>query len=403
MLMTISMAMPLLISFCYLAIFLISSSSFVASTRTLQNRRNLGYSEYNDMDNCWMSHDWENNRKRLADCAIGWAMGTTGGKEGKYYEVTSNDDNPTNPMPGTLRHAVTRLEPLWIIFRCDHMEFNLKEELIITSNKTLDGRGCVVNFKGPACLVVQSVQNVIIHGIHIHNCGPTGGDGVEVMSSEDHTGFRGRTEGDAVSLWDAQYIWVDHNDLSNSSDGLIDAVEGSSYITISNNRLSHHNEAMLLGHNDTYVEDKGMRVTILYNNFGPGLTQRIPRVRFGGVEVVNNFYQPWSMYAIGGSANATIVSKGNIYLASNDSHLKEVTKHLYEPEEIWMKGSNWISDGDLMVNGAFFSASGSKYIDDGVYKRASTVEAKDRYDVPSLVQNAGPWKCGTNLNCWDNN
>jgi pectate lyase len=34
---------------------------------------------------------------------------------------------------------------------------------------------------------------------------------------------------------------------------------------------------MLLGHNDAYSEDKVMRVTIVFNRFGAGLVERMPR------------------------------------------------------------------------------------------------------------------------------
>lgn len=34
---------------------------------------------------------------------------------------------------------------------------------------------------------------------------------------------------------------------------------------------------MLLGHNDGFVADKIMKVTIAFNSFGPGLIERMPR------------------------------------------------------------------------------------------------------------------------------
>ncbi|KAH9330621.1 hypothetical protein KI387_002729, partial [Taxus chinensis] len=75
---------------------------------------------------------------------------------------------------------------------------------------------------------------------------------------------------------------------------------------------------MLLGHNDDYTQDVNMQVTIAFNHFGEGLVQRMPRCRHGYFHVVNNDYTHWEMYAIGGSANPTINSQGNRFLASND-------------------------------------------------------------------------------------
>lgn len=112
-------------------------------------------------------------------------------------------------------------------------------------------------------------------------------------------------------------------------------------------------QVMLMGHSDSYTRDKMMQVTIAYNHFGEGLIQRMPRfvVRFliffvlivfaveirsvdclscyfrcrhGYFHIVNNDYTHWLMYAIGGSANPTINSQGNRFLAPANPFAKEV-------------------------------------------------------------------------------
>jgi pectate lyase len=87
-------------------------------------RRELGYLSCgtgNPIDDCWRCDpDWESNRKRLADCGIGFGRNALGGKNGRFYLVTDhNDYDAVNPRPGTLRHAVIQTEPLWIIFERD--------------------------------------------------------------------------------------------------------------------------------------------------------------------------------------------------------------------------------------------------------------------------------------------
>lgn len=52
------------------------------------------------------------------------------------------------------------------------------------------------------------------------------------------------------------------------------------------------------------------------------------RCRHGYFHVVNNDYTHWEMYAIGGSADPTINSQGNRFLAPNDRFSKEVRPHL---------------------------------------------------------------------------
>jgi hypothetical protein len=48
------------------------------------------------------------------------------------------------------------------------------------------------------------------------------------------------------------------------------------------------------------------------------------RCRHGYFHVVNNDYTHWEMYAIGGSAEPTINSQGNRYLAPTNPFAKEV-------------------------------------------------------------------------------
>ncbi|KAL0918325.1 hypothetical protein M5K25_010327 [Dendrobium thyrsiflorum] len=166
-------------------------------------RRSLNYLSCgtgNPIDDCWRCDpNWHKNRKRLADCGIGFGRNAIGGRDGHYYVVSDpNDYDPVNPRPGTLRHAVIQEEPLWIIFKRD-MAIRLKQELIINSFKTIDGRGANVHIANGACLTIQFVTNVIIHGVHIHDCKPTGN--AMVRSSPSHYGWRTMADGDAVSIF----------------------------------------------------------------------------------------------------------------------------------------------------------------------------------------------------------
>ncbi|XP_073269161.1 probable pectate lyase 12 isoform X1 [Primulina huaijiensis] len=339
----------------------------------------------NPMDDCWRCDpNWQLNRQRLADCAIGFGQYALGGKGGRYYVVTdSSDHDAVNPKPGTLRYAVIQTEPLWIVFP-SNMLIHLSQELIFNSYKTLDGRGANVHITGGGCITLQYINNVIIHNIHIHHCYQSGE--TNVRSSPTHYGWRTLSDGDGISIFGSRDIWIDHCSLSNCKDGLIDAIMGSTAITISNSIFSHHNKVILLGHSDNHLPDSGMQVTIAFNHFGKKLIQRMPRCRRGYIHVVNNDFTRWEMYAIGGSASPTINSQGNRYIASFDNDAKEVTKRLDTSDEEWMNW-NWRSEGDIMVNGAFFVASGQ---DVGVkYEKAYSVEPKSAADIDLLTLNAG--------------
>ncbi|PKA66100.1 putative pectate lyase 22 [Apostasia shenzhenica] len=362
------------------------------------SRRRLGFlscATGNPIDDCWRCDpNWENNRQRLADCAIGFGRNALGGKGGATYVVTdAGDEDPVNPKPGTLRYGAIQNEPLWIIFERD-MVVRLKEELILNSRKTLDGRGAEVHIAGGPCITVQYVSNIIIHGLYIHDCQP--GGNAYVRDSPEHFGWRTLSDGDGVSIFGGSNVWVDHCSLSSCHDGLVDAIRGSTAITISNNYMSRHDKVMLMGHSDEFMEDKNMQVTIAFNHFGDGLVQRIPRCRHGYFHVVNNDYTHWEMYAIGGSAAPTINSQGNRYLAPDDRFNKEVTKREDSPESEWRKW-NWRSEGDMMLNGAFFTPSG--LVASSSYAKASSLGAKSSSLVGAITTAAGALSCTKGRSC----
>ncbi|CAI0469239.1 unnamed protein product [Linum tenue] len=309
----------------------------------------------------------------------------------------SSDDDAVNPKPGTLRYAVIREEPLWIVFP-SNMHIKLEQELIFNSFKTIDGRGANVHITGGGCITLQYISNVIIHNVHIHHCVPSGN--TNVRSSPTHYGYRTKSDGDGISIFGAKDIWIDHCTLSHCTDGLIDAVMGSTGITISNNFFSHHNEVMLLGHSDEYLPDSGMQVTIAFNHFGEQLVQRMPRCRRGYIHVVNNDFTEWEMYAIGGSGHPTINSQGNRYVAPSNPNAKQVTKRLDSGDGEW-KDWNWRSEGDVMVNGAFFVSSGEEL--EVKYEKAYSVDPKSVDLIGQLTFHAGALGVGgrdNNLGKW---
>lgn len=361
------------------------------------HRRSLGYLSCgtgNPIDDCWRCDpNWEKNRQRLADCAIGFGKGAIGGRNGKLYTVTDPGDDPVNPKPGTLRYGVIQVEPLWIIFARD-MTISLKQELLMNSFKTIDGRGASVHIAGGPCITIQFVTNIIIHGLNIHDC-KRGGNAM-VRDTPSHYGWRTVSDGDGVSIFGGSHVWVDHCSLSSCTDGLIDAIHGSTAITISNNYMTHHDKVMLLGHSDTLTSDKNMQVTIAFNHFGEGLVQRMPRCRHGYFHVVNNDYTHWEMYAIGGSAEPTINCQGNRFLAPNNPDSKEVTKREEAPQSEW-KNWNWRSQGDLMMNGAFFTPSGVGA--SSSYVRASSLSARPSSFVGSITMGAGALNCKKGSRC----
>lgn len=124
------------------------------------------------------------------------------------------------------------------------MAIKLRQELMITSDKTIDGRGASVHIAKGAGLTIQFVHNVIIHNIRIHHIISTSGG--MIRDTVNHIGIRTVSDGDGISIFGSNHIWIDHCTLSQCTDGLIDAIMASTAITISNRKLNHHNDVMLL-------------------------------------------------------------------------------------------------------------------------------------------------------------
>ncbi|XP_054778109.1 putative pectate lyase 2 [Prosopis cineraria] len=366
-----------------------SSSSYANSTAPKTPKNPI----LNTIDSCWRTNsNWASNRQALADCAVGFGKDAIGGKFGAIYEVTDASDDPVNPKPGTLRYGVIQTRPLWIIFARD-MVITLKNELIVNSYKTIDGRGAEVEIAYGPCITIQGVDHVIIHGISIHDCKP--GKSGMVRRSSDHVGRRLGSDGDAISIFGSSNVWVDHCFLARCADGLIDIIHASTSITISNNYFTQHDKVMLLGHSDQYKEDKIMKVTIAVNHFASDLYERMPRIRFGYAHVVNNRYDGWKMYAIGGSADPTILSEGNYYIAPSNPNGKQVTKRVVKKD--W-KNWKWRTYKDSFLNGAYFVPSGygscAPY-----YSSAQSFIAASASLVHALTLNAGPLSCSVGKAC----
>ncbi|AQK59800.1 male gametophyte-specific2 [Zea mays] len=293
----------------------------------------------NPIDKCWRCRrDWATDRQRLARCARGFGHATTGGLGGKIYVVTDPTDlDVVNPRPGTLRWGV--IQP------------------------------------GP----VHDVKHTM---------------GGLMRDSPTHIGSRTRADGDGISLFSATNVWIDHISMSNCEDGLIDVVQSSTGITISNCHFTNHNDVMLFGASDSWPQDQIMQITVAFNHFGRGLVQRMPRCRWGFFHVVNNDYTHWLMYAIGGGDAPTIISQGNRYIAPPNIAAKVITKH-YAEEGVW-KNWVWHTEDDLFMNGAIFNPSG------GAPKQVDTnewVKPKPGTYVTRLTRFSGTLSCCTGKPC----
>lgn len=230
----------------------------------------------------------------------GFGAATTGGQGGELIIVTSLDDNPENPTPGTLRWALQRDEPSIIRFGVNGT-IPLSENILVGSNKTIDGRGAEIVLTQSG-LNIKDKENIIIANIALTNG----------FSVDDHEFADEEGAGDAINVSNSQNIWIHHVSASKYYDGLIDIINGSSGITVSWSELSEHNKAVLIGNDPTKEGDKITTVTLHHNVFRH-LEQRMPRVRFGKVDLYNNYYTDWDDYVIGVTMDGQVIVEGNIF------------------------------------------------------------------------------------------
>ncbi|XP_027915937.1 probable pectate lyase 16 [Vigna unguiculata] len=348
----------------------------------------------NAIDRCWRPNsEWMRHRSQLATCSVGYAgkMINNIGSDLIYYKVTDSSDDPINPKPNTLRYGTSIIQgKVWITFQ-KNMIITLEKPLLISSFTTIDGRGVNVHIANNACLMIFKATNIIIHNIRVHHCKPQA-PGI-VMGPKGKVIPLGHVDGDAIRLVTASKIWIDHNTLYDCQDGLLDVTRGSTDVTISNNWFKNQDKVMLLGHDDGYVRDKNMKVTVVYNHFGPKCNQRMPRIRHGYAHVANNLYQGWLQYAIGGSMEPSLKSEANLFVAPKIGN-KEVT---------WRKsndtnGDRWDfhSVRDMFENGASFTVTKGGSMQKPNYSKEQIFKVVDAKFVRSLTRSSGVLRLNKN-------
>jgi pectate lyase len=187
-----------------------------------------------------------------------------------------------------------------------------------------------------------SVDNVIIRNVSFedaHDCFPA-------WTPTDGADGNWNSLYDSVTLARATHVWLDHNTFTDGAnqdstqpiylgrpyqvhDGTSDIIRGSDFVTISYSYYYEHDKTMLIGSTNTPGNpatspgaDLGrLRVTLHHNRFA-NLGQRVPRVRFGQVDVYNNYYyltdEDSFEYAWGVGVQSAIYAENNFVLRSAD-------------------------------------------------------------------------------------
>ncbi|MGW0821197.1 pectate lyase family protein [Streptomyces sp. NPDC002845] len=174
----------------------------------------------------------------------------------------------------------------------------------VPANTTIVGVGKNSGILGGS-LQIRAVDNVIVRNLTIEapiDCFP------QWDPTDDNNTGAWNSEYDAVVVYGATHVWIDHNTLTDGRypdsslptyfgktyqqhDGLLDIVRGANYVTASWNSFEDHDKTMLIGNsNSAGATDEGkLKVTLHHNRF-EGIVERAPRVRFGEVDVYNNHF-----------------------------------------------------------------------------------------------------------------
>jgi pectate lyase len=149
----------------------------------------------------------------------------------------------------------------------------------------------------------------------------------------------------------SHHIWIDHCDLSDGYDGLIDIKRGSSYITVSWNHTHHHTKNMLLGHDDgNAAQDVGRLKVTYHHNWFDNTPQRNPRVRFGEpVHIFNNYYLHNTDVGVACQANSGCLVEGNYF----EQVEEPMTNRYAGPQgRIVQRSNTFVSSGPPVVGGS---------------------------------------------------
>ncbi|WP_030864159.1 pectinesterase family protein [Streptomyces sp. NRRL S-37] len=241
--------------------------------------------------------------------------GTYGGRDGRTVTVRTQAD---------LEKYATAAEPYVIVVAGTITMNPVGKEIKVASDKTIVGSGTSGHIVGGGFFLGQGVHNVIIRNLTIRDAYQG------VWNDKEH-------DFDAVQMDGAHHIWIDHNDLRNMADGLIDVRKDSTYVTVSWNRLSQNNKTFGIGwtenvttditiHHNWFRETEQRNPSTdnaahahLYNNYledvaGTSINSSYGNYSRGGTRMVleNSYFQGMRNPVIK-DATATIVQRGNVF------------------------------------------------------------------------------------------
>ena len=175
----------------------------------------------------------------------------------------------------------------------------------VKSNKTIIGKGTNAKLNGVG-LNLSGVSNIIIRNLTI-------------------TG-----SADGVAARNTHHLWVDHCDIYDNGDGLLDITQESSYCSVTwckfyyVNQTEHRLACLIGSGGGDHPEDwNNLKVTYHHNWYDKKVDQRMPRIMYGQGHVFNDYYTCTSnSYCIGiGSYGAALIENNYFKGVANPHQL----------------------------------------------------------------------------------
>jgi pectate lyase len=294
------------------------------------------------------------------------AAGGTGGQGGGMYYVINLDDSG----PGSLRDALTRTEPLIVLFE-DGLNglINLSSRIEVGSNKTLWGRhrdGSAADIfvhptnSSSAFSIRNGRSNVIIANLKGDAPGPNDSapDFIEIQGS-------------------GGLVWVHHitviGDGTSNMDGFVDVLADN--VTLSWNRVEDWDNVHLFY---PYPDSSGRVSVTMHHNLFRNSAGRQPKLSSANVQVhaYNNWLDNWGYDGMR-VASGELVADSNIFTAGVDKHAIQGT---------------WAGSGNVFLNGAFADSQSSVFTPPYAYTLDAVGTAAEQQALRDRLEAKAGWQ-----------
>ncbi|PZF97846.1 pectate lyase family protein [Micromonospora deserti] len=208
-------------------------------------------------------------------------------------------------------------------------------------------------------LMIDGADNVIVRNLTLvdaRDCFPA-------WSPTDGSAGNWNSQFDQISVRRSEHVWIDHNTFTDGDnpdsaqpvhfgrpyqvhDGSLDITHTASLVTASYNRFLGRDKVLLIGSSNTVGPDVDRLKVTLHHNLFHGTQQRLPRVRFGQVDVWNNHYRlgPDLDYALGVGVQSALHAENNFFTLAPQVDPADVIRD-WGGTALTERGS-WLRHGD---------------------------------------------------------